>query len=235
MKLLTAQMKKWGRPLTSVQQQQFEQYLALLIEWNQKINLTAIREPEQIEIRHFIDGASCSLVTGNLNGKWLIDVGTGAGFPGLPLKILFPAMELVLVDSVAKKTRFLDLVVNELDLNGVTIVTDRAEALGQNADYRARFDWAVGRGVAHLAILAEYLLPLCRTEGTMLAQKGERAPEEMTAAARAIGILGGGTATLKEVQLPTIERPHYLVTIPKVKKTSKRYPRPIGIPKKQPL
>jgi len=160
------QAEQIGVRLTAVQQEQFAQYLAILMDWNGRMNLTAVREPAAIETRHFLDSLTCAPLTGDLNGKRLIDVGTGAGFPALPLKILYPTMQLTLVESVGKKTRFLQAVVDELALPDVTILQERAEALGQQHAHREQYDWAVARAVAALPTLVEYLLPFCKVGGT---------------------------------------------------------------------
>src|SRR5690606_10249262 len=146
-------------------EEQFATYARLLQSWNEKLNLTAIADEEGIRVRHFLDSLSCATVTGPLDGQSLVDVGTGAGFPGLPLKILYPRLALTLVESVTKKTRFLQEVVAELGLEDVQIVDERAETVGQNRQHREQYDWAVARAVAALPVLAEYLLPLCRMGG----------------------------------------------------------------------
>jgi 16S rRNA (guanine527-N7)-methyltransferase len=225
----------FGLNLTDEQLAQFAVYEALLLEWNERIALTAIRAPRAIRIRHFLDSLSCATVTGPLDGQLLIDVGSGAGFPGLPLKILYPAVRLTLVDSVAKKTRFLELVVSELGLREVVVIADRAEALGQEAAHREQYDWVVARAVAELRVLAEYLLPLARVGGFALAQKGDSARTESAAATQVAAILGGGEVTITPIYLPETDQAHNLVVIPKIRPTPAHYPRRPGIPAKRPL
>lgn len=226
---------RWGFPLTEPQQEQFARYLALLLAWNEQLNLTAIRDPAGIELRHFLDSLTCATVTGNLEQQKVIDIGSGAGFPGLPLKILYPTLQLTLVDSVAKKCHFLQTVVNELGLKGVTVVSGRAEELGHIVIHREQYDWALARGVAELRILAEYLLPLCRPGGHALAQKGPNPTEEIAASVHALQQLGGGRPTVYPVQLPGREHPHSLIVIKKIANTPTNYPRRPGIPAKRPL
>lgn len=227
--------KLFGIYLSPTQLDQFRTYESLLLEWNERISLTAIREPREIRIRHFLDSLACVTATGNLTGRSLIDIGSGAGFPGLPLKILFPDLILTLVDSVAKKGRFLEIVVAELGLRNVSVLVERAEVLGQDPALRERFDWAVGRAVAELRVLVEYLLPLCRIGGHVLSQKGDSAIEEVEDAANASAMLGGGKPIISSIQLPDIVGTRYLIVIPKVNPTEGRYPRRAGIPAKRPL
>ncbi len=234
-KIFHETLTQWGLDLSSTQLKQFVQYQDMLLAWNQRLNLTAIREPDQVQIRHFLDSLSCSLVTGDLNGRSLIDVGTGAGFPGLPLKILYPDLRLTLVESVAKKCAFLQAVVNELSLKDVTIISERVEWVGRMAQHREQYDWAVARAVAELRVLLEYLLPLCCVGGNALAQKGDSAPEEIAAAQQAIASLGGREVTTRAVHLPHHERQHFLVVVSKGEVTPERYPRRPGIPAKRPL
>ena len=224
-----------GAPLSAAQLAQFAAYEALLLDWNERISLTAIREPRPVRVRHFLDALSCVAATGPLDGRALIDVGSGAGFPGLPLKILFPGLRLTLVDSVAKKARFLETVAAELGLSEVTVIADRAETLGQAAAHREAYDWAAARAVAELRVLVELLLPLCRVGGAALAQKGDSAAAELAAAGPAIAALGGGAARLLPVRLPETEAVHTLVVIPKTGPTDARYPRRVGVPAKRPL
>lgn len=232
---LAQEAADFGITLTPRQEQQFVAYGRLLQGWNQKLNLTAIDDEEGIRVRHFLDSLSCATVTGELDGKSLVDVGTGAGFPGLPLKILYSGLALTLVESVTKKTRFLEEVVAELELEGVRIVDERAETVGQNPEHRAQYDWAVARAVAALPVLAEYLLPLCHVGGHMLAMKGESAPQEVEEAAEAIRKLGGAPPALHPIHLPHHPETYYLVVSEKVGPTPEAYPRRPGRPAKRPL
>jgi 16S rRNA (guanine527-N7)-methyltransferase len=235
MEQLARQAAAFGLTLTAAQQAQFGHYLSLLLAWNERINLTAIREPEEIVTRHFLDGLTCALATADLNNSRLIDVGSGAGFPGLPLKILYPGLRLTLVESVAKKGDFLRAVVDELELADVLVLTERAEVVGRLPEHRACYDWAVARAVAELRVLLEYLLPLCRLGGRVLAQKGESAAQEVAAAAQALHLLGGQVRSLQPVQLPGRAQTHYLVVVTKQNATPDRYPRRAGQPAKRPL
>ena len=233
MRWLAEQSAVLGYPLTDEQLHHFAVYQDLLLDWNGRMNLTAVRQLHDIQERHFLDSLTCATVTGNLNNCKLIDVGTGAGFPGLPLKILFPEMQLVLVDSVVKKTQFLQAAATELGLSGVQIVAERGEILGQTTIHREGYDWVTARGVAELRVLVEYLLPLARVDGHVLAQKGSGVMAEVTAAATAVATLGGAPAQVHPVKL--FDREHYLVKIMKIQPTPASYPRRVGIPAKRPL
>ncbi|HSM57794.1 MAG TPA: 16S rRNA (guanine(527)-N(7))-methyltransferase RsmG [Candidatus Sulfomarinibacteraceae bacterium] len=232
---LAQDAETWGLTLNETQLQQFVLYRRLLQTWNRRLNLTAVDDDEGIRVRHFLDSLSCATATGDLNGQRLIDVGTGAGFPGLPLKILYPYLHLTLVESVTKKTRFLQAVVEELGLQEVAIIDRRAETVGQQPAHREQYDWAVARAVAALPVLAEYLLPLCRLGGHALAMKGETAPEEVAQATDAVATFGGGAPTLHPVQLPGQPETYYLVLIEKVASTPHKYPRRPGMPAKRPI
>jgi len=232
---LAAGAKELDIVLSDEQLALFGRYQDLLFEWNQRMNLTAVRDARLIQQRHFVDSLTCSLVTGNLNGQVLIDVGSGAGFPGLPLKILFPDLKLTLLESIGKKVIFLQAVVDELELSNVRIISGRAEDLGQTTDHREAYDWAVARAVARLRILVEYMLPFVRIGGHILTQKGRQADVEMSEAENGISALGGGSPRLVPVQLLEQEEPSYLVLIEKIKSTSDKYPRRTGIPAKRPL
>jgi 16S rRNA (guanine527-N7)-methyltransferase len=235
MALLAAGATVMGLGLTAVQLAQFARYQELLLTWNQRFNLTAIRDATGIQQRHFLDSLSCGLVTGDLNGQRLVDVGAGPGFPGLPLKIRYPGLALTLVESIAKKARFLEAVVQELNLKDVVVVVDRAENVGRVPGHREAYDWAVARAVAALPTLVEYLLPLCRIGGRILAQKGSRAAAEVSDATWAIQQLGGGRALVRDVQVPGLVERRALVVASKVAATPEAYPRRPGLPNKSPL
>ena len=206
-----------------------------LMEWNQKFNLTAIRDAESIRTKHFLDSFSCVLAWKESTPNRLIDVGTGAGFPGLPLKILYPDLKLTLVESVGKKAKFCQHVVEKLGLADVKVIQTRAEDIGQDSVHREQYDWAVARAVANLTVLSEYLLPLVKVGGSMLAQKGESGPAEAQSSEQAITLLGGKLKQLIPVKLPGVVEERYLVVVEKVAATPAKYPRKPGIPAKQPL
>ena len=221
--------------LTPAQQRGLGIYEQVLLDWNTRMNLTAIQDVEQVRIKHFLDSFTCLLALRNTPMERVIDVGTGAGFPGIPLKIIFPAMRLTLVETVGKKAEFCRHVVAQLGLEGVEVVQDRAEALGQNPAYRQQFDWALARAVAILPVLVEYLLPLVKVGGAMLAMKGEGAPAEAQAAEKVIKLLGGHLQRLVQVNLPGVVEDRFLVVVDKLAATPPAYPRRVGVPSKKPL
>ena len=206
-----------------------------LMEWNQKFNLTAIRDMESIRIKHFLDSFSCILAWKESIPDKLIDVGTGAGFPGFPLKIIYPNLKLSLVESVGKKAKFCEHIANALGFDNVEVIRARAEEVGQDSKHREQYDWAVARAVASLNVLSEYLLPLVKVGGAMLAQKGESGPVEAQSAEYAMKLLGGKLKQLIPVRLLGLEENRYLVVVEKVAATPSKYPRKPGIPAKQPL
>lgn len=225
----------YGLRVTNVQLNAMTLYEGELLEWNSRYNLTAIDEPKKIRVKHFLDSLTCLDVMQDVPMERVIDIGSGAGFPGLPLKIMNPAMHLTLVDSVGKKTRFCQHIVNKLELESVDVIQDRAEGLGQQPDHRQKYDWAIARAVAKLPVLVEYLLPLVRVGGAMLAMKGEGAHAETHSAEHAIQVLGGHLREIVCVTLPGIAEDHHLVVVDKVAATPLGYPRRVGIPTKRPL
>jgi 16S rRNA (guanine527-N7)-methyltransferase len=227
--------KLFGLQLTDHQLSALSVYEQELLEWNKKFNLTAIRDTEGIRTKHFLDSMSCALAWRDRPPRQLIDVGTGAGFPGLVLKILYPGMKLTLMESVGKKASFCQHMVDKLSLEEVTVQTARAEEVGQNPAHREQYDWAVARAVANLPVLAELLLPLVRVGGAMLAQKGEGAPAETQSAERALKLLGGSLRQLIPVTLPGVAEERSLVVVDKVAATPPGYPRRAGLPAKKPL
>jgi 16S rRNA (guanine527-N7)-methyltransferase len=233
--LTQATQRQLGLRLSRTQLSALSLYERELIDWNTRFNLTAIRDPQEIHIKHFLDSLTCLVALRESSIGRLIDIGTGAGFPGIPLKIIYPKMQLTLVESVGKKAEFCRHVVKILDLQGVEVVQERAEALGQDPTYREQYDWAVARAVAILPVLAEYLLPLVRVGGSMLAMKGESGPVEAHNAEHSVRVLGGHLRQLLPVTLPGVAEERYLVVIDKVAATPIGYPRKVGVPAKRPL
>lgn len=225
----------FGIRITDDQLAAFKVYEQQLIEWNNQFNLTAIDNPRQIRVKHFLDSLSCMLAWRNTPTDRVIDVGTGAGFPGLPLKIICPAINLTLVESVGKKAAFCEHITESINLQQVDVVQERAETIASQVERRENYDWAIARAVATMPILVEYLLPLVRVGGFALAMKGESGPAEAQIAEHAIQILGGRIQQLIPVTLPGVEDERYLVIIEKTAATPERYPRRVGIPAKRPL
>ncbi|WKZ37641.1 MAG: 16S rRNA (guanine(527)-N(7))-methyltransferase RsmG [Anaerolineales bacterium] len=221
--------------LTARQVMALINYERELVEWNQKFNLTAIRDVESIRTKHFLDSYSCVLAWKGTPPHRLVDVGTGAGFPGIPLKIIYPTMRVTLVESVGKKAMFCQHIVSKLGLEDVDVIHARAETLGQDPNHRETYDYAVARAVANLNILSEYLLPLVKVGGSVLAQKGESGPAEAQSAEKAMKLLGGKLKQLIPVHLPGVADDRYLVLVDKVAATPPKYPRKAGIPMKTPL
>jgi 16S rRNA (guanine527-N7)-methyltransferase len=227
--------RQLGLRLSRTQLSALSLYERELVDWNTRFNLTAIRDPQEIHVKHFLDSLTCLLAFRDASIGRLVDIGTGAGLPGIPIKIVYPKMQLTLVESVGKKAEFCRHVVKVLDLPGVEVVQQRAEILGQDPTYREQYDWAVARAVAVLPVLAEYLLPLVRVGGSMLAMKGESGPAEAHSADRALRVLGGHIRQLVPVTLPGVAEERYLVVIDKVAATPSGYPRKVGKPAKHPL
>ena len=224
-----------GIRLSDEQRAAFDLYARELVEWNRRFNLTSITDPEQIRIKHFLDSLSCWLAMREQPPGSLVDVGAGAGFPGIPLKILKPDIHLTLVEATAKKTGFLLHLVQFLRLDEVHVGTTRAEEFGNIPEQRESYDWSVARAVAPLPGLVEYLLPLVKIGGHALAQKGKDAAAEVEAAMAAIQKLGGELSELKKVVVPGLDEDRYLVIMKKISSTPQTYPRRPGVPSKRPL
>jgi 16S rRNA (guanine527-N7)-methyltransferase len=227
--------RQLGLHLTRSQLSALSLYERELVDWNMRFNLTAIRDPQEIHVKHFLDSFTCLQVMGEKHYGRLIDVGTGAGFPGIPVKIVRPKLQLTLVESVGKKAEFCRHVVRILNLQDVEVIQERGETLGQDPSFREQYDWAVARAVAILPVLAEYLLPFVRVGGSILAMKGESGPAEAHAAEHAIKILGGHLRQLLPITLPGVVEERYIIVIDKVAATPGAYPRKVGIPTKRPL
>ena len=215
------------------QTEQFFEYMNLLIEWNEKMNLTAITDPEEIILKHFID--SITILKELEDDSTVVDVGTGAGFPGIPLSIMNPTLKITLVDSLNKRLIFLQEVVNKLNLKNVEIVHARAEEFGQNKKYRECFDVSTSRAVANLSTLSEYLIPLVKVNGKVISMKASEAREEINEAKKAIEILGGTIEKIDEFNLPQSDIGRTVIIIRKNKQTPNKYPRKPGTPSKEPI
>ena len=222
--------------LTSPQIAAFQIYADELVRRNQEFNLTGITDDAGIQIKHFLDSLSLlAVLPPGSSPARVVDVGTGAGFPGLPLKIVRSELALTLVEATGKKADFCQGVVDKLGLTDVTVLKARAEELGQDPAHRERYDWALARAVAEMPVLAEYLLPLARLGGHALAQKGPGAPAEAQAAAGALRKLGGEVEQIVPIELPGLDDKRYLVIIRKIAPTPAAYPRRAGMPSKKPL
>lgn len=225
--------------LTDEQTQQFLLYADLLCEWNEKINLTTITDFPEIVIKHFVDSLMISQ-SSNVsretlaNGK-IIDVGTGAGFPGIPLKIIYPNAKITLLDSLNKRVTFLNQVISELHLKKITAIHGRAEEVGRNPEHREHYELCVSRAVANLSTLSEYCLPFVRRGGYFVAYKSGNIKEEVAEADKAVNVMGGKFTEIEMFQLPNTDIQRSLVPIRKTSPTPKKYPRKAGTPAKQPL
>ncbi|MDX8045461.1 16S rRNA (guanine(527)-N(7))-methyltransferase RsmG [Gracilibacillus sp. S3-1-1] len=229
------QLKEQGIELTERQVEQFEIYFHTLVEWNEKMNLTAITDKEEVYRKHFYDSVTAAFYFDFTNEIHVCDVGAGAGFPSIPLKILFPNIHVTIVDSLNKRISFLNHLATELGLEGVSFYHDRAELFGKNEKFRHEFDVVMARAVARTSVLAELCLPLVRTDGTFIAMKGANAQEELANAENAIELLGGKLQRVEHFSLPNNDGERNIVIIDKKRKTPKKYPRKPGVPNKNPL
>lgn len=236
-KLLREQVEAFDIELTETQIQQFYRYFELLTEWNSVMNLTAITKMEEVVTKHFVDSLSIVKIVPEFGKKpcSLIDVGTGAGFPGIPLKIAFPKVKVVLLDSLNKRIKFLNEVISQLELTEITAIHGRAEDWGRDKQYREKFDYCVSRAVANLSTLSEYCIPFVKVGGSFIPYKSGKVEEEMLTAKKAVQILGGEVVQEEEFILPKADASRILVKIDKKKTLSSKYPRKAGTPSKEPL
>jgi 16S rRNA (guanine527-N7)-methyltransferase len=224
-----------GISLSEKQLHQFELYFQLLVEWNEKMNLTAITDKEEVYLKHFYDSISAAFHFDFSKEYSIVDVGAGAGFPSLPIKICFPHLKITIVDSLNKRISFLTHLVESLQLDDVSLFHDRAETFGQNVQHREKYDIAMARAVARLNVLTELCIPLAKKNGYFLGMKGLKGEEELNEAKKAIQLLGGEVDRIASFHLPKEEGERNLIVIKKVKSTPKKYPRKPGTPNKQPI
>ena len=226
-------LKEINIEISDEQISKFYEYMKLLLEWNEKINLTAITEEKDIILKHFVDSLTIFKYVGE--NKKIVDIGTGAGFPSVPLAIMNPNSQFTLVDSLNKRINFLNEVKDKINLDNIFNIHSRAEEIGQNKFYREQFDVAVSRAVANMTVLTEYLLPMIKVGGIVVCMKGSQIDEELDNAKFAINELGGKILKCDEFTLPKTDMNRNVVIIEKLKCTPKRYPRKAGVPSKEPL
>lgn len=228
-------LNELGIVLSEVQKQQFDQFYELLVEWNKVMNLTGITEYEEVNEKHFVDSLSIVKAIDMETVHTVIDVGTGAGFPGIPLKIAFPHLKIVLLDSLNKRIKFLNEVIDQLGLTDISTIHGRAEDYAKQAEYREQFDLCVSRAVANLSTLSEYCIPYVQVGGMFIPYKSGEIDEEVIQAKKAVHLLGGKLENVVKFQLPESEISRSFVKIKKTNNTTKKYPRKSGLPAKEPL
>ena len=232
---LREKAEELGITLTDRQLAQFETYYELLTEKNKVMNLTAITDREDVILKHFVDSVALVKAECGFSSQKVLDVGTGAGFPGIPLKIAFPELKIVLLDSLNKRVKFLEEVCDSLGLKNVEFIHGRAEDIGRQKEYREMYDLCVSRAVANLASLSEYCMPFVKIGGFFVPYKSGEIEDELKSAGNAVGILGGELEFVDKFMLPGTDASRSLVVIKKVKGISKKYPRKAGMPTKEPL
>lgn len=233
--LLIHGIKKLGLEITEIQQEQFMKYYDMLVETNKVMNLTAITELDEVMVKHFIDSLLVVKSTDINKYNSMIDVGTGAGFPGIPIKIMFPHLKVTLLDSLNKRLKFLNNVIDELKLENIETVHGRAEDAGHNKDNRESYDLCVSRAVANLSTLSEYCIPFIKQSGDFISYKSSVSDDEIKESEKAIKVLGGDILSKSTIPLPCSEMERTFVVIKKVKPTPKKYPRKAGTPSKEPI
>lgn len=227
-------LKQWNIDISDKQQEMFERYYELLVEWNEKMNLTSITEREEVIYKHFLD-SSALLNYCDLSNKKILDVGTGAGFPGIVIKILVPDCKITLLDSLAKRITFLNTVIEELQLSNITAIHGRAEDYAHNNKYREQYDYVTSRAVANLSTLSEYCIPYVKVNGYFVPYKSGNIDEELNTSNNALSLLGGSLEKVEKFSLPNTDFDRSIVFIKKNKSTKKQYPRKAGTPSKSPL
>lgn len=232
-KIMINNLKELNIELTDFQLKQFYEYMNILIKWNKVMNLTRITEPKEIIIKHFIDSLT---ILDNINeNSSVIDVGTGAGFPGIPIKIAFPDTKIILLDSLNKRIKFLNEVIEKLQLKDINTIHGRAEDYGKEKNHREKYDIAVARAVAPLNVLLEYLMPFIKIGGKCICMKGLNNEEEILESKNAIKILGGESIKIKDFYIPNTDIKRRIILVDKIKQTNIKYPRKAGTPSKEPL
>lgn len=230
-----AMLAEKGIILSQQQLDQYETYYQLLIEWNEKMNLTAITEKPDVYLKHFYDSVSAAFYFDFMKEINVCDVGAGAGFPSIPLKIAFPQIKVTIVDSLNKRITFLEQLAQKLGLDHTTFIHDRAETFGQNPAHREKYEVVMARAVARMSVLSELCLPLVKLGGTFIAMKGNQAGEELQIGEKAINTLGGKLESVHSFTLPVEESERNILIIKKQKQTPKQYPRKPGTPNKTPI
>ncbi|PIC63421.1 16S rRNA (guanine(527)-N(7))-methyltransferase RsmG [Sporosarcina sp. P13] len=228
-------LRQKGIELSDVQKQQFKRYFEVLVEWNEKMNLTAITDAPSVYLKHFYDSITSSFYVDLSTIESICDVGAGAGFPSIPLKICYPHLQVTIVDSLNKRINFLNHLAGELKLENVAFVHARAEEFGRNPKYREQFDLVTARAVARLSVLSELCLPIAKTGGLFVSMKGAAATEELQDAAKAVKLLGAVLQEEYEFLLPEENSERHIFIFKKNKQTPKKYPRKPGVPNKTPI